>query len=111
MWLALHLHGVNAFRDELDRMLDLDELAKQEIDAIPGIFTVVDPELTVVAFRSVDGDAGSHRLHDASNAGPRVHVSSTTIEGQFTLRLAFLSHRTDESHLNVALEVLRGVSG
>ena len=107
VWLALHLHGVAAFRRELDRMLDLAERAQQELIAMPGIDPVTTPDLSVVAFRAADGDGRSKRIFEHINDSQIAHVSSTTIGGSFVLRLAFLNHRTTDATLDAVLELIR----
>ena len=106
VWLALHMHGVGAFRDELDLMLDLAARAQRELDDIERVETVTVPDLSVVSFRSSRGNEDSMRLFEHLNGSLRVHVSSTTIGGEFVLRLAFLNHRTSHETLDTVLELL-----
>ena len=81
VWLPLHLHGIAAFRDALDQMLDLAELAADGLAAIPGIDVVAPPELSVVVFRATAGDVASDHILRAINGSGRFHVSSTTLDG------------------------------
>lgn len=94
VWLPLQLHGVAAFRAELDRCLDLAEQAAAALRAVPGIELVHTPELSIVAFRVRRGDAATARLLDALNGSGRFHVSSTLLAGRTTIRLALLHPRT-----------------
>ena len=89
-------------------MLDLAESAQRELEAMPGVETVTRPDLSVVAFRAAAGDEESKRTFERINASQEVHVSSTTIDGRFVLRLAFLNHRTTADTLDVALRLIRG---
>lgn len=106
VWLALHLHGVAAFRAELDRMLDLAEHAQRRIGEIDRVVAVTEPDLSVVALRSTRGDADSRSLFDLVNEQAGVHISSTTIDGRFVLRLAMLNPRTTIGHVDAALDVI-----
>ena len=106
VWLALNLHGVGAFRNELNRMLDLASQAAERLDSLSGIQLIDSPELSVVAFRALAGDETTRDLLDALNSSRQVHVSSTTIEGDMYVRLAFLSQRTTEDVLNRALQIV-----
>lgn len=106
VWLPLHLHGVNAFRTVLDTMLDLAEWSAEALHSTPGIEVVNEPELSIVAFRSVDGDAASQRIFDHLSSTRELHVSSTVIDGKFTLRLAYLSHRTSIATARRAIELI-----
>jgi aromatic-L-amino-acid decarboxylase len=107
VWLPLHLHGVARFRDELDRMLDLAQWAAAEVGAMPELELVCDPDLSVVAFSAGEGDEASRTILDHLNNSGDVYVSSTTIDGQLIVRLAFLSHRTTEAITKRAVELVR----
>jgi aromatic-L-amino-acid decarboxylase len=110
VWLPLHLHGVAAFREALDRMLDLAELAVERLDAIDGTEVVSAPELSVVAFRATAGDAATDRILGAINGSGRFHVSSTTLDGRAVIRLAFLNPSTTREHVEGVVELIRTAS-
>ena len=61
-----------------------------------------EPELSVVAFHHPDGP----RILDEVNASRRVFLSSTTIRGRHTLRIAVLSHRTHLDRVDEAVDLL-----
>jgi len=111
VWLPLQVHGIAPFREALDEMLNLAAWAEQQIAAIPGFEVVCGCDLSVVAFRAVAGNAESRRIFDAVNATRELHLSSTTVDGHFVLRLAFLSQRTDMGVARRAIELLRENSG
>ena len=75
-------------------MLDLAQWTAQEIQATKRVELACVPELSVVAFRSSEGDEVLRQILKYLNASGEVHVSSTTINGRFVVRLAFLSQRT-----------------
>ena len=68
---------------------------------------VCDPDLSVVAFSSTVGDEVSKGILDHLNGSGDVHVSSTTIDGQLIVRLAFLSHRTTGAIAERAVALVR----
>jgi len=107
VWLPLQVHGVDQFAAALDTMLDLAEWSAGTLADIPGIEVVTEPELSIVAFRSVDGDAASQRIFDHISSTHELHVSSTVIDDKFTLRLAFLSHRTSMNIARRAIALVR----
>jgi len=100
VWLPLHLHGVGRFRQELDRMLDLADATTQTLEAMPGVELATGTDLTVISFRSTAGEARTRTIFDGINASRIAHVSSTTIDGLFTIRLALLSQRTSQKRLD-----------
>lgn len=106
VWLPLHLHGIDAFRFELDRMLDLAENAARDLAALPGIEVVAQPDLSIVGFRALAGDQASAAIAERLNASREVHVSTTTIGGRYIVRLAFLNHRTTSAIAERVVELV-----
>jgi aromatic-L-amino-acid decarboxylase len=113
VWLPLQLHGVSAFREALDEKLDLARHIHESLSEIPGLEVPSEPDLSIVAFRSsgtttdVDPDEINRRLLDRINASGRVFLSSTVLDGRFTLRAAVLSHRTHRERIDEAIEIIR----
>lgn len=106
VWLALNLHGVSRFRDELDRMLDLAERAADKLAAIPGLELIDRPQLSVVAFRARSGDDVTRALLEALNESRELHVSSTKIDDDMYLRFAFLNQRATDEVVDRAIEII-----
>ena len=107
LWFPLQLHGVAAFRDALDRALDLAEHAWRVLDEDPYIEAPAAPDLSIVTFRVPGGDAAQDAVLRRVNADGRVRLSSTVVGDQVVLRLAVLSHRTTAKTIAVALELIR----
>src|SRR5262249_38255579 len=114
VWLPLLLHGEAAFRQALDEKLDLARYLFEELSATPGFETPWDPELSVVAFRyrprSGDDEAFNRRLLDRILASRRVFMSSTLIDGRFTIRPCILSHRTHRDRVEEAVAIVRAAA-
>lgn len=108
VWLPLHLHGVAAFRANLDEMLDLAAMAYERIRHLPGIERVWKPDLSIVAFQATD-DERARRALIRANATGEVFLSSTTIDGRYTIRLALLNRRTERRHVDTAIDLLAPV--
>lgn len=108
LWLPLHLHGVAAFREQLDEKLDLTRLAYDTLAADERLDLPWTPDLSIVTFRLRDADdAAQLEFLARINATRRVILSSTRIEGRIFLRLAILSMRTHEDRIREALEIIR----
>jgi aromatic-L-amino-acid decarboxylase len=105
VWLPLQLHGVAAFRSELDRMLDLADHAYRRLHALDFVERAWRPDLSIVAFECFDDDRARTAL-EAANASDRVTLSSTSVEGRYTIRLALLNRRTERSHVDDAIDLL-----
>lgn len=105
VWLPLQLHGVGAFRDALEKTLDLADHAHQRLQDINGIETPWKPDLSIVAFRFHDDEVGRAALQ-AVNAERRVHLSPTVVDGRFVLRFAILNRRTTIDHIDHAIDII-----
>ena len=110
LWLPLKLHGVAPFRACLDEKLLLAKYFHREVQKL-GFECRLEPELSVVVYRYVPktGDANefNRRLLEAVVADGRIFISSTMLEGNYTLRFACLAFRTHLKTVDTLLEVLR----
>jgi glutamate/tyrosine decarboxylase-like PLP-dependent enzyme len=110
MWLPLKLHGVAPFISCLEEKLGLARYFYRHICDL-GFETGPAPDLSVVAFRHIpskgDPDDFNRLLLQKIQTDGRVFLSSTTLNGQFWLRVAILSFRTHRSDVDLALQLLR----
>jgi aromatic-L-amino-acid/L-tryptophan decarboxylase len=111
LWLPIKLHGMKAFRDALDEKLDLAGSLYEAIRDVPGLVVPWEPDLTVVPFRAASGDDATKSLFRAINESGRVFMSSTVIDGQFTIRACILCHRTHRDRVQEAAEIIREAAG
>lgn len=102
------LHGVAAFRDQLDEKLDVARQAYVELSADRRLEVPWEPDLTVVPFRLAGADDPTQeRFLDVINGAQRVLLSPTHLQDRVTLRLAILSHRTHRDRVDEALRIIR----
>jgi glutamate/tyrosine decarboxylase-like PLP-dependent enzyme len=110
LWLALRLAGVGAFRAALEEKLLLARYFHQQLAANTNFEVGAPPDLTVVTFRlrapGRDADAANEALVSAIQRDGRIYLSSTRLDGRFTLRLAILNARTHRQHVDRAVEVI-----
>ena len=110
LWLPLKLHGVAPFRACLEEKLLLAKYFHAEVRAL-GFESKIEPELSVVTYRwlpkSGDANTFNRRLLDAVVEDGRVFISSTMLNGEFTLRFACLAFRTHLKTVDTLLEVLK----
>ncbi len=110
IWLALKVHGENAFRAALEEKLSLAQLAYQELATIPEIELFGVPDLSIVAFRiRSSNDLTKELLRQILEDG-RAFLSSTTIENKFYIRIAVLSVRTHLPLIDALLDIIRRVT-
>lgn len=111
LWLPLKLAGVAPFRAALEEKLLLAQYFREKLLLEDGFEVGPPPDLSIVTFRYLprkgDPDAFNRKLVDVVQRDGRVFISSTTIEGRFTLRLAVLSLRTHLETVDLAIEILR----
>ncbi|MGE0490822.1 MAG: aspartate aminotransferase family protein [Vulcanimicrobiota bacterium] len=105
VWLPLQLHGLGAFRDCLQEKLDLADWAYARL-AAAGFDMLAPPLLSLVAFRHPEGDQAGRRLLEAVLARKEVFLSSTLVDGRYTLRICVLCFRTHRPHVKAAVEAL-----
>jgi glutamate/tyrosine decarboxylase-like PLP-dependent enzyme len=115
MWLPLMLLGTAPFRAALAEKLLLARYFRREA-AVLGFEMGPEPELSIVTFRWApagatpeQADAMNRRIVDAVRRDGRVFLSSTDLDGRFTLRMAALAFRTHRRTIDLALRVLKEV--
>jgi glutamate/tyrosine decarboxylase-like PLP-dependent enzyme len=111
MWFPLRVFGLEAFRASIEEKLWLARYFHREISKMEGFEVGPFPDLSIVTYRYVPrtGDANdfNRRLQQAVMDDGRLFISSTTIEGKFTLRLAVLNFRTHRRHVDTLLALLK----
>lgn len=111
LWLSLKLLGVAPFRAALEEKLLLARHFHEQIQRVNGFRTGPPPDLSIVTFRYLPqrGDANefNQQLVSAIQRDGRIFLSSTTINGEVTLRLAVLSLPTHLETIELAIDLLR----
>ncbi len=110
VWLPLKLHGLHAFREALDEKLDLARYVYEELKHTPGFEVPWIPDLTVVPFRyafAAEAERLNRELLERINATGRVFLSSTLLNGRFTLRVCILSHRSHRDRVEECVDIIK----
>lgn len=118
LWLPLKLLGAKPFRAHLNEKLDLAQWVATQLSAMPDIYIVAEPQLSIVAFKlqpetielsAEDLDALNRAFLDAING--RGNILLTPFKGrqagEFAIRMAILSFRTKVADLNRGLNDIR----
>jgi len=113
MWLPLILVGTRPFQAALDEKLLLARYFHEEVQGL-GFEAGPAPDLSIVTYHwappGVDLEH-ANRLNQAIVDGVRrdgrVFISSTMLDGRFTLRMAVVAFRTHRRTIDLALRVLR----
>ncbi|MBK9730960.1 MAG: aminotransferase class V-fold PLP-dependent enzyme [Chitinophagaceae bacterium] len=110
LWLPLKLLGLKPFRACLEEKLLLAKYFYEEVQKL-GFEVGAAPQLSVVTYRYIpetgDADAFNKQLVEAVQKDGRVFISSTILDGKFTLRAAIVSFRTHLSTIDLLLAVLK----
>lgn len=111
LWLAMRVHGAQAFREAIERNLQqarlLYDLAAEHPDFQTGPFG---PQLSIVPIRHApawcaDLDRHNESLCRSMQEDGRVYISPAVIDGQTWLRPCFTNFRTTEEDVRVTLAV------
>jgi aromatic-L-amino-acid decarboxylase len=108
LWFSLAVHGSDAYRDAIERVLTTARAAAERIRACSHLELVRDPNLSIVLFRRVgwsapDYDAWSARLLEEQIA----FVTPSRWLGEPVARLAFLHPETTLEIVDEILETTR----
>ena len=111
MWLPLRLFGLRPFRACLEEKLLLARHFHEELGKVPGFEMGPEPDLSVVTYRyrpeHGDAEAFNRALLQAVHDDGKTFVTSTMLDGHFTLRLAALHFRSHLDEVEYLLELLR----
>ncbi|RME81608.1 MAG: aminotransferase class V-fold PLP-dependent enzyme [Caldilineae bacterium] len=111
LWLPLKLVGVAPFRAALEEKMLLARYFYQRLQEVPGFELGPYPDLSLVTFRyrPARGDVNefNRRLVQTIQQDGRIFLSSTMLDGRFTIRLVVLHYRTHLDTIEQALTILR----
>jgi len=116
LWFPLKLFGLEPFRAALGEKIWLARYFYEQISAMEGFEAGPYPDLSIVTFRyrpgrgDTDMNEFNRRLLAAVHEDGTVFITSTRIDGLFTLRLAVLNFRTHLEQVDYLLGLLRSRS-
>jgi glutamate/tyrosine decarboxylase-like PLP-dependent enzyme len=118
LWLSVKTFGVDAFRREVDRALDLAALAETRLRDEPGFELLSPARLGIVCFRlrrpgmtEEELETLNRTVLSALNRSGYAFLSSTRLGGRFALRLCILSHRSREEDVTGVLDRILALGG
>lgn len=110
-WLPFKILGTAPFAAALEEKILLAKYFHEQLAGIPGIVAGPPPDLSIVTFcyRPETGSADdfNRRLVDAIREDGRVFLTSTTLDGRYTIRLAVLGYNTHLDAVDTALLVIQ----
>jgi len=113
MWMPLMHLGTRPFEAALDEKLLLARYFRAEIEGA-GLEVGPEPDLSIVTYRWAPSGVNLARANEmnaeiveAMRRDGRIFLSSTMIDGRFTLRMVALSFRTHRNTIDLAVRLLR----
>jgi glutamate/tyrosine decarboxylase-like PLP-dependent enzyme len=102
LWLSLRYHGLQAFRDAIQKDMDLAQHLASAIAKRPDLELLAPIQLSAVCFRYTGTESLSEEELNRHNAAilkrvvqrGRVYLSNATLRGRFCLRACIVNHRT-----------------
>jgi glutamate/tyrosine decarboxylase-like PLP-dependent enzyme len=111
MWLSLRVFGLHAFKAALSEKIWLTRYFYKQLENEPGFEMGPFPQLSVAFFRYMPKTASpnefNQKLVEEVKKDGRIFLSSTTLNGNFYIRIAVLCFRTHLNTINICLEVLK----
>ncbi len=115
VWVSLQYFGVDAFTAAVDRSLDLAERVRERVEAADALELTAPASLGVICFRRRFPGAANEDEVDAHNAALVVAleqsglglVSSTIVNGRYTLRVCVLNHTTGADDVDRLMDFLQ----
>jgi aromatic-L-amino-acid decarboxylase len=111
MWFPLKLFGLKSFRANLEEKIWLARYFHREISKMDGFEAGPYPDLSVVTYRYLprkgEANAFNKLLLERVLEDGKIFISSTMIDGNYTLRLAVLVFRTHLDTIDYLLELLQ----
>jgi len=114
LWFVMRAFGAEGIAARIREHVRLAQLLGAWVDAEPGWERMAPVHLSLAVFRHVppgmaeeEVDAHNEAIMAAVNAGGRIFISHTKLNGRIALRFAIGNIRTEERHVRAAWEVLR----
>jgi glutamate/tyrosine decarboxylase-like PLP-dependent enzyme len=116
VWMALKYHGLAGYTAAIDHDLDLAGHLAELVAAAPDLEPVAPPSLSIVCFRYAppalrdDGnrlDTLNRALLEEIQLGGEAFLTSTVLDGRFTLRACIVNYRSSREDVEYVVELVR----
>ena len=109
IWISLRYFGVDAFREAIDRCLDLAQHAERHVEARPELELMSPAQLGIVCFRRrAESEEHAARVNTelvaAFEATGQGLVSSTRLRGRYAVRLCVMNHTSRQEDVERVLD-------
>ena len=108
LWMSLRTYGAPAFRDAVQRGIELAEFTESHLRSQPDTWDIITPaQLGIVCFALKGADAADHAARAARvTQSGFATLSSTMLKDRSALRLCTINPLTTEGDITRTLEML-----
>lgn len=111
IWLSINYFGLDAFRQAIDRAIDLAHAAESQVCASPSLELMSSASLGIICFRRrFDGVEDEDTIAQLNaelvrefEATGRGLVSSTKLQGRYAIRLCVMNHTSGPADVEAVL--------
>jgi aromatic-L-amino-acid decarboxylase len=100
LWFVLRWYGAEGLRHHVREHVRLAGELAARVEADPRLVVAAPPRLNLVCLRHADGDAATEALHHALNAGGRVYLTHTRLDGRYVIRAVVGAWTTEQRHVD-----------
>lgn len=105
-WLPIKTLGIGPFQLNLEEKLKLANYLFQELQNIPELELVTEPQLSIVTFKMKDS-ANTRKLMTLINQTNKVFLSGCTLNGHFVIRVCLLGFRSHFAEVQNLLQIIK----
>ncbi len=118
VWMSFKAYGAQAFRDMIQKDIDLTKYLARLVDDAKDFTLFNEPDLSAVCFQYIgDGTKSDEELnrlnqkiiHALENDG-RVFIPGSQLLGQTVIRACLINHRKQQEHVDFLVKVIRDVA-
>jgi aromatic-L-amino-acid decarboxylase len=109
LWFVVRSYGVAGLRALVREHVRLAQLFAGWVAAHPDFELAAPTPLNLVCFRRKGGDETNRTLLERLNAGGKLYLTHTVLDGRYTLRMSIGGTLTEERHVREAWERIRGL--
>ncbi|MDE0237637.1 MAG: pyridoxal-dependent decarboxylase [bacterium] len=99
LWFVLRHYGLDGLRAHIRRHIAWAAELTKWVEADARFELAAPTVVSLVCFRHTNGNKATSRVLDAVNQSGRAYLTSTTLDGQLTLRVAIGSPQTEHHHV------------
>jgi glutamate/tyrosine decarboxylase-like PLP-dependent enzyme len=118
VWMSIQMLGLGAFREAIQKSIDLGREAGNRVAASPDLELLAPPSLGILCFRfnppgsKLDQDALealNQSIQDEILASGLAMMSSTRLRGVYSLRLAIMNYRSTREDVMQTLDAIEAM--